>query len=393
MKQHEYINSYCVGCGMCQSAGKKKLEIIERGFPNSALSNDDDLQFYKNVCPIYYYDENVKHDVWGIVDKAYVTYSADPDVRFKAASGGALTEICVYLLENKFVDGIIHTTYNPERPTENISCISYSAEQIKTRCGSRYSISVPLMEILQIVDRTKKYAFVGKPCDVMALRRYLATDSEMNGVVCYLLSFFCAGEPSVDAQKALLEKMGSSLEDCKEITYRGNGWPGFTTVKKSDSSEVKLEYNISWGKYLGRDLRNICRFCMDGTGDAADIVCADFWVLTNEGKPDFSEHEGRNIAISRTEKGSKVLDGCVNSGRLIKEEDFTEKMEEFYKYQPHQFRRKNTMSSMISAMKLCGRQTPKYSKSYLTAYAKHSTSKQKRDAFIGVIKRVIKGRL
>ncbi len=393
MKQQEYIKNYCAGCGLCEAANGKKLESDKRGFPTVVLSDNEDVSFYQEVCPVFYYQNECKDGIWGKVNTAIVTYSADEEIRFKAASGGALTELAIYLLEAGLVDGIVHTTYNVESPTETVSCISYSADAVRQRCGSRYSISVPLSDILHMVDKDKKYAFIGKPCDVMALRQYMNKHEEWQKVFYCLLSFFCAGEPSVDAQKALLNRMGLTLEECKEITYRGNGWPGYTTVKKSDGSECKLEYNTAWGQYLGRDLRNICRFCLDGTGEAADIACADFWCLTEEGKPDFSEHEGRNIAISRTAIGEKILADALASGKLVLEQDFTNKMDEFHKYQPHQYRRKNTMQSMMFAMKFCGRKVPKYNKSYLAEYAKHASNKQKFDAFLGIIKRVIRGRI
>ena len=51
------------------------------------------------------------------------------------------------------------------------------------------------------------------------------------------------------------------------------------------------------------------------------------------------------------------------------------------------------MKTTITAMKLCGRDTPKYSKSFLNKYASHVDLKVKFDFFIGIIKRVIKGRL
>lgn len=210
----------------------------------------------------------------------------------------------------------------------------------------------------------------------------------------YLLSFFCAGEPSVNAQDELLKKMGTSRQGCDTLVYRGNGWPGFTTVNTKDGRELKMEYKVAWGQYLGRDIRYICRFCMDGTGELADIVCADFWQLDNNNHPDFSEHEGRNIIIARNELGKQLLDATVKSGRINVEEDFTTKIDsEFYLYQPAQLKRKGTMKTTITAMKLCRRDTPKYSKSFLNKYASHVDLKVKFDFFIGIIKRVIKGRL
>lgn len=39
----------------------------------------------------------------------------------------------------------------------------------------------------------------------------------------------------------------------------------------------------------------------------ADISCGDAWYLTQEGKPDFSEHEGCNVVFVRSSAGEDVL--------------------------------------------------------------------------------------
>jgi coenzyme F420 hydrogenase subunit beta len=393
MKSYEYINTYCTGCGLCHSIKNTELIKINGGFPNVALKENDSVHFYEQVCPIFYYHGKMEHDVWGYVKKAYVGYSSNKEIRFKAATGGALTELCIYLLESGSVDGIIHTTYDPDDSTKTISVISTTAEKVRERCGSRYSISVPLENIKQMLLPHKRYAFVGKPCDVMALRRYFSVNVEMSKSIQYLLSFFCAGEPSEDAQVNLLKKMNCKNEECASITYRGNGWPGYTTIIKKDGTIEQLEYKVAWGQYLGRSLRTVCRFCMDGTGDAADIVCADLWYLDENEKPDFSEHEGRNIIISRTDKGTMIIDDAISCGKITCESDFTEHMDVFHKYQPSQFQRKGTMKSMISAMKLCYRNTPQYSKEYLNRYAAHLDVKVKGKFFLGIIKRALKGKV
>ncbi|MDM8249899.1 Coenzyme F420 hydrogenase/dehydrogenase, beta subunit C-terminal domain [Lacrimispora saccharolytica] len=388
----KYIESYCSGCGLCHSIYGYELLDDKKGFPTICQSKDDEK--LKKICPVFYYEEEVKHDIWGTVQKALVGYSSNKNIRYKAASGGALTELCIYLLESNKVDGIIHTTFDSKDPTRTISCVSYTAEEIISRCGSRYSISVPLYNLNSLMKDGEKYAFVGKPCDVMALRRGIEVNSKLGKQIPYLLSFFCAGEPSVDAQNNLIKAIGTTKEKFSTITYRGNGWPGYTTVTEKDGNVLKMEYKNAWGKYLGRDIRNLCRFCMDGTGDAADIVCADFWYLDKDGAPDFSEHEGRNIIIARTEKGSEILDETVGKGRLMIEDDFTRKIDtEFHLYQPAQYKRKGTMESMIWAMKLCKKQAPKYSKSYLKKYASHIDRKVKNKFFIGTLKRILRGKI
>lgn len=393
MKKYKYIEEYCTGCGLCHSAIGTKMKNTSKGFPICDLNEYDNTEFYEKCCPVEFYKKVNTPQIWGEVDKAIIGYAKDREVRYKAASGGALTEIASFLLESGKVDAIIHTTFKSENPTENITCLSRTTEEVRKRCGSRYSISVPLKDILQLIDVNERYAFIGKPCDVMALRQYISYNNNLKAVFPFLLSFFCAGEPSVDAQKTLLKAMNCSLEKCSSITYRGNGWPGFTTIYNHDGKVERMQYKDAWGKYLGRDIRNICRFCLDGTGDSADIVCADFWHLTADGEPDFSEHEGRNIIITRNKKSTDLVEGAIQKGYIIAESDFTNEMSTFYKYQPHQFRRKTTMQSMIFGLKICGKTSPVYNKEYLHSLSKHIGNKDKLRYFVGTVKRVLRKKI
>lgn len=387
----KYIETYCSGCGLCHSMFGCELKEDIKGFPTVENGENKGL---KDICPVFYYESEVKHDVWGNVLEALVGYASDKNIRFKAASGGALTELCTYLLDNGLVDGIIHTAFDPVDQTKTVSCVSYTSEDVRKRCGSRYSISVPLYNLKELMKDGETYAFVGKPCDVMALRRGIVIDPSIGKRIPYLLSFFCAGEPSVNAQNNLLQAIGTTREVFSSITYRGNGWPGYTTVTEKNGRVLKMEYKEAWGKYLGREIRNLCRFCMDGTGDAADIVCADFWYIGKDGTPDFSEHDGRNMIIARTEKGKEIIDGAISAGKLTLEEDFTMNMDKkFHLYQPAQYKRKGTMGSMICAMRLCGKQAPRYSKSYLNRYGSHMERKIKMRFFLGSLKRIIKGQI
>ena len=213
-----------------------------KGFPTVENGENKGL---KDICPVFYYESEVKHDVWGNVLEALVGYASDKNIRFKAASGGALTELCTYLLDNGLVDGIIHTAFDPVDQTKTVSCVSYTSEDVRKRCGSRYSISVPLYNLKELMKDGETYAFVGKPCDVMALRRGIVIDPSIGKRIPYLLSFFCAGEPSVNAQNNLLQAIGTTREVFSSITYRGNGWPGYTTVTEKNG-RVLIRIPSEW---------------------------------------------------------------------------------------------------------------------------------------------------
>lgn len=393
MKKDKYIEKFCTGCGLCESTKKAVMDIDSKQFPNVKVGKNADIDFFESVCPVFYYEKEKINSLWGLVDSAIVGYSSNEDIRFRAASGGALTEIAIFLIESKRVDAVIQIGVDPTDPTKTVVNVSENREEILRNCGSRYSISTPLRAIIQNVNPHLKYAFIGKPCDVMALKRYLDSNKQLSKNIIYTLSFFCAGEPSVEAQNKMLAKMNVSKEECSSLMYRGNGWPGYTTVITRNGIEHKMEYNEAWGQYLGRDIRYCCRFCMDGTGELADIVCADFWQLDDKGKPDFSEHDGRNIILCRNSEASKIVKQAVLEDRIKVEDYFTEKMSELRFYQPHQYRRKTTMKSSITAMKLFCKQYPRFSKENLKAYSDYATKEQRRKAFIGTVKRILKGKI
>lgn len=393
MNRYKYIEKYCSGCGLCESVGKAVLDTDLRQFPNVRVEKNADIGFFENVCPVFYYEKEAISAPWGVVDSAIVGYSSNADTRFRAASGGALTEIAIFLLESKRVDAVIQVGVDPADPTKTVVNVSKNRADVLRNCGSRYSISTPLKTIVQIVDPDMEYAFIGKPCDVMALKRYLIHNKQLSNSILYTLSFFCAGEPSVEAQNKMLTRMQVSKEECTSLTYRGNGWPGYTTAVTLDGTEHKLEYNEAWGQYLGRDIRYCCRFCMDGTGELADIVCADFWQLDKNGKPDFSEHDGRNIILCRNPEASKIVKQAILEDRIKAEDVFTDKMDDLRYYQPHQFRRKTTMESSILAMKLLRKQHPKFSKRNLKKYSFYATRDQKWQAFVGTVKRILKRKI
>ena len=391
MKPNLYVD-YCTGCGLCHSVYGTKLEEDSSGFL-VPLVNGENMKKLAGVCPAGGMAtlEMEKNKIWGRYEKAFLGWAADADIRKSASSGGVLTALCCFLLESKKVDGIIQIKAGSTYHTQIV--ISRTANEVKKCMGSRYSASAPLMEIKQLVRGGEKYAFVGKPCDVSALRMYLKEDILLSEQIVYLLSFFCAGTPGKAAQKKLLEALGCKTEEeCVDLQYRGNGWPGFATATKADGSSSKISYNDSWGKILGRDVRKICRYCIDGIGEMADISCGDAWYLTDSLQPDFSEKEGRNVVFSRTGKGADLLGEALAAGYLVLE-DYRACEEELKYIQKYQYERRATMGAMISGLKICRKGAPKYSTRLLKSYSGNISFKVRAKRFLGTIKRAIKGRI
>lgn len=390
MNNKKYYKTYCTGCGLCKSVQNVKINMNKKGFLEPDIK---DVYLQKKVCPVN--GEATRgvyaKDIWGPRLSTKIGWASDKKIRKKASSGGILTSIACWFLKSGKADAILQTKVNSDNPITTEFTCSDTIEQVLECCGSRYAESAPLMDILSYLKENKKYVFIGKPCDVQVLRKYLEDKPELNNkIVCYL-SFFCAGIPSYNANKKLIKKMGCNVDDLSEFNYRGNGWPGFATAVDKHKKTYKMDYNSSWGQVLGRDKRKFCRLCMDGIGLFADIACGDAWYKTSDNEPDFSEHDGRNIIFVRTERGAKILREVELKGdiHIEKEQLFEEDLKYIQKYQ---YERRGTYLAQWLALKLTFHSTPKMNLKNVWKLSKNISFRRQFNIFWGTLKRIYRGR-
>ena len=378
---------YCCGCGLCNNFVEGYFD--KKGYfrPNmSELKN----KFDTGCCYCNTLNYSVSEKMWGDFISLYYGYSNDWTIRKAASSGGVLSELACYLLDSHQVDYVVQIRASSDSQIKTQTVYSKTREEVLQNCGSRYSASAVLTNLLKNIQKNKKYAVIGKPCDISVLRNYMSKHPELENTIIYLFTFFCGGTPSYQANQQLLRKMKINEDELASFCYRGNGWPGKTTGVCHNGSSSQMEYEESWGRILGRDLQEVCRFCWDGVGSAADISCGDGWYLEN-GKPSFKEQEGRNIIFSRTEKGEKLLKEMQAAGKLtLEKEDNLSVLEQI---QPGQYMRKAAMYSRLFAMHIMGKPVPKYNLMKLVPYAKMISFKVNFKMFSGTIKRILQGKI
>lgn len=389
MKKHDYAQ-FCVGCGLCSAKCGQEMTTTEKGYLVHANKlSDECIEFCNSCCPSSQNSINKLNtsSIWGFCEEVHIGYSSDEEIRKNASSGGVLSALAIYLLDRGLVDAVIHTGKDDKIPYNTITKISVTRQNVMKNCGSRYAISHSLLDMWEFIEAGKKYCYIGKPCDVTALKNYIEKDEALSEQFPYVFSFFCAGMPSTQANLELLDKLNCKGE-CVDLTYRGNGWPGFATAVDKNGDEHRLDYATAWGGILGRDINRFCRFCLDGIGERADISCGDAWYLLSDGNPDFSEHAGRNIIFTRNAKGSALLQDAVREGYIIVEavEDAENYLKQIQKYQ---FIRKSTMRVKLLACRLFGMSIPYSSQGVVKEFAKYAHAKDKYVIFKGTIKRIL----
>jgi len=354
-------NGLCIGCGLCQSiAGKDNIEISmsDKGrLEPKELNKIQPETFNKilNICPGVIVeglpkkqvDKEAKHDlVWGYYLSLFYAWSTDDKIRFESSTGGLLNGLSLYLLESKKVKFILHTVTDPEKPMRSVSKLSYNKEELlNSNSCSRYGPASPLDKFHEALNLNQSFAFVGKPCDVSAIRQLSKTDERVNKLCKYLLTLVCGGSTEFTKSQDFIQSFKVKEEELSIFRYRGFGNPGKMYIKTKDGREHDRLYNSFWGEESTWRVHFRCKICPDAIGESSDIAALDTW---RGGSPK-NEDEGFNAAIVRTKKGYDLLNESVNAG-YIKMGDQLE-IKDIDDFQPHQVNKKKAVYARHEGMK------------------------------------------
>jgi len=346
-------NGLCIGCGLCQSiTGKDKIEIsmTDKGRLEPKEINkisSDNFNKILNVCPGVIIeglpknlvDSETKHNlVWGYYLSLCYAWSTDDKIRFESSTGGLLNGLSLYLLESKKVKFILHTVTDPKKPMRSISKLSYNKDELlNSGSCSRYGPASPLDKFHDSLNLKQPFAFVGKPCDISAIRQLSKTDERVNKLCKYLLTLVCGGSTEFTKSQDFIESFKVKEEELSIFRYRGFGNPGKMYIKTKDGKEHDREYNSFWGEESTWRVHFRCKICPDAIGESSDIAALDTW---RGGSPK-GEDEGFNAAIIRTKKGLDLMNDAAKAGFIHIGDKL--KIEDIDDFQPHQVNKKKAV--------------------------------------------------
>jgi coenzyme F420 hydrogenase subunit beta len=316
----------CAGCGLCEAIARPdaiRVHLDRFGYfrpkvvrtPSSSVT-----KLIKACCPgvqlVRRSGSVPYHPLWGPILSVNTGYTTDEALRHQGSSGGVVSAIGLFLLETNKVDFVAQVSAPSNDPLGNELQLSRTRDQILHAAGSRYGPSAPLRKVIELLDGGHTFAFIGKPCDVAALRQFSKFDPRVQRQIPYMLSFICAGVPSRNGSLELIDRLGIAEQGLVSLRYRGEGWPGKVQAITSAGEVRDMDYATSWGTILNKHLQFRCKVCADGTGEFADIVGADAWYSEN-GYPSFEERAGRSLVIARTALGQALLDELCLANRIV----------------------------------------------------------------------------
>lgn len=306
----------CTGCGACTNVCNN-IKIDNKDNYNVPVIGDKCIKCGKclKVCTAKNYISRIKKNIININKKnlCYITYSTEYKLRYNCASGGTVSTIIIYLLENKFIDEAICIKQSENNPLKsNIVLIKNKLDMFLCH-GSIYSPVSICDSLNKLLISSKKYAIVGKPCDIEAISNLQKNDILFKNII-FKISLMCAGTPSRNGTKQLISYMGEDRSNIKNIKYRGNGWPGKISIENKSGHIKTINYIDGWNNILSKECINArCKYCDDPFGSFSDITVGDAW------DPEYlkrNEEGGFNCIICNTIEGIDIINKLIKSNKI-----------------------------------------------------------------------------
>jgi len=370
---HVVKNELCTGCGTCIAACPNdaiKLTLNEK--KGIYISELDEYKCKKcglcyKICPghginlkelnLEVFGKEPVDSLIGNYFSIYHGHSTDCSIRNNSSSGGLITQILIFALEEGIINGALVTRMKKDNPLEPEPFIARTKEEIIEASKSKYCpvpANIALREIMRSKDGDK-FAVVGLPCHIQGIRKLEKVNRKFKNKIVLHMGIVCNHAPSFFATKFLMRKNRVKYEELQNIDYRGNGWPGGMQITKKNGDKIFLpEFSEDyWGGPLNSFFfPSRCLLCNDKICELSDASFADAWTPELMRK----DNKGTSLIISRNKRFEDILTNMI----LIKMIEL-EKSNETLPYRSQGlYKVKKRLSARMRIFELLGKKLPEY---------------------------------
>ncbi|GGG81282.1 Coenzyme F420 hydrogenase/dehydrogenase, beta subunit C-terminal domain [Corynebacterium pelargi] len=321
----------CIGCGGCAFANPTQVSMGLDGdgqyrptMPQKAQDPAD------TVCPFSdastgidalstkLFGTDLPHDdVLGFHRSVAACKVNDDGYRFGSSSGGMVSFVAAELLRRGEVDGVIHAK-NQHQGQLIAYGVSDSLEEFTAHRKSAYYPVEFSQALAQAREQGGRYAFIGIPCHIQALRLLQEQQPDLQELVPFTLGLVCGHMKTTGFAEFLSWQLGVPPRDVAAIDFRVKATEGsanrYATAVRSKDGKLKSRKTFeligtNWGH--GFFQPNACNFCDDIFAETADIVFGDAWL------PQFtSDPLGHNVVVVRSPLIQQIVDEATQSGAI-----------------------------------------------------------------------------
>jgi len=326
-------NGLCTGCGTCIALCPEeaiRLTIDKKKgiyVPKIVEDKCKDCGVCHKVCPGHEVDfkqlnleifEKEPDDILiGNYLNCYVGHSTDYNIRYNSASGGLVTALLIFALEEGLIDGALVTRMEKDKPLEPEPFIARTKEEIIDASKSKYCpvpANIALKEILGSKEG-ERFAVVGLPCHIHGIRKAEQLNKNLKEKIVLHFGIVCNHTPTFLATEFLIKKTKIKKEEIKKLDYRGEGWSGGMkiTTKMGDVIFIPYFSPSYWGIVFNSFFfPPRCTLCSDKICELSDVTFADAWI------PELMKNDkiGTSLIITRNKIFEKILDDAALKGKI-----------------------------------------------------------------------------
>ena len=305
----------CTGCGACIACDlsqNSKMHYDKKG-PTPKFTKESEFpDWMLNACSgkginypkLYKNTFNKYPENWllGVINNVFTGYSLNSNIRLSGASGGVITQVLIYLLETKKIDGVILAEQGFPNPESARAVIAYTPEQILKGAQSVY-IPVSMLDIIKNIDKDKNYAITCLPEQSAALRVMQQNKHQKALQIKYILGPYTGTAIYSDAIECFLRANGIRKNDkIVSLKWRAGNWPGYLEIKTATGKILKspkVYYNFLIPFFVTQTSLQ----SMDFVNEFCDLAVGDAW------SPKFESQKngGFSLIVSRTKEMSAIL--------------------------------------------------------------------------------------
>jgi coenzyme F420 hydrogenase subunit beta len=309
----------CMGCGTC--AGMCPVSAISLDKDESIGGFVAQIQLDRctrcgicfAVCPGHAIDVDRLSDKFlpdtlgderlGPYLNCYIGHAADHKTRYEGSTGGMVTSILLYALENGIIDGALVARLPSDGTLTPKPYIARTTMDILESARSLYCPVPTNLALKEVLDVPGRYAMVGIPCHLHGVRKAECINKKLARRMVLRLGLFCAWGTPFTATDFEIKRLGLKRSQIKTVSYRGKGFPGGFVFTLNDGSQVSQGMFEAWDRNLSAFKVPRCLYCHDRTVELADIAFGDAWL------PEVINNDklGTNVIVARSRTGEDVL--------------------------------------------------------------------------------------
>jgi len=328
-------NDLCIGCGVCAAiCPDNALEIQFNKFgefnPVSIKECTKQCGLCLTVCP--FGKGNPDEDIIGQqlfggvpgiqhrseTGYSLATYAGYSNVgrhREHGSSGGMATWLLEIMLKDKIVDAVACVTPNPDQEKLFKFTLFTTAEEVRVSAGSAY-YPVELSEVIRyIVDNPGRYAVIGLPCFVKAIRLAQQKNKKLRERIVLVLGLTC-GQLKSKYYTSYLATLAGMNEVPVKVRFRGkdtnqpaNNFYFFCVDRHGKECRIYFNESEAWGNRWFTP--NACNYCDDIFAECADVTFMDAWLPKYSSDP-----RGTNLVIVRSLYLNEIIRHGIESGEM-----------------------------------------------------------------------------